>query len=206
MNSDCASETLDPRSLSAFLAFLAPDREEAGRRYLELRQRLIELYRWRACDAPEELADETLDRVAKKVAAGLEIKESDPFRYVCGVANRVFKETLRQQKRRLSILEHESVRVKEQQRHAVQTQALNTPCSRAAEQARLDCLAQCLQNQPAEERQLILRYYTGERRVKIDNRKRLADELGLRLTGLRMRASRLRAKLESCTRDCVDRE
>ena len=65
------------------------------------------------------------------------------------------------------------------------------------EQAVAD-LDACLQTFAAAQRSLLLRYYEGDHAVRIGNRKRLAEELGMLPNALRNRAMRLRALLEAC--------
>lgn len=58
---------LTQESFDALLAWLDPAREEAGRRYEEIRRRLIKIFTCRGCGEPEDLADETINRVSKKL-------------------------------------------------------------------------------------------------------------------------------------------
>ncbi len=60
----------------------------------------------------------------------------------------------------------------------------------------LSSLDQCLEGLDPGERALVLGYY-GEGR-KADLRSRLARDLGISATALRIRAHRLRARLERC--------
>lgn len=193
----------EKENLEALLNCLDPDRDEAGRKYVELRQKLVHIYGWRGYEFPEELADEVMDRVAAKLGQGLEIQASDPFRFICGVAHLVFKELLRDQRRRLKVLDHEAQKESERQRREIEVGKWRTPGDGSWHEARLDCLSRCLRDRPANERQLIVRYHLGEKRARIENRKQLAAELGLQGKKLRVKASRIRAKLESCTRKCL---
>ena len=175
------------------LALLGDDALEAGRRLETLRQRLRRLFAWRGAYFPEDLADETLDRVAEQLARGLAIESDDPFRYVCGVAFRVFKESLR-----------------ERQRWHRAKEALERSPEWVVEpdqddDARLDCLEGCLEGLDGEKRELILGYYQGERSAKISARRRLAETLDIRPTTLRLRALRIREKLEVCVVRCLRR-
>jgi len=82
---------------------------------------------------------------------------------------------------------------------------------KAAEAARrealLDCLDRCMRALPADDAQLILDYYRGEQRVKIEQRRRLAEERHLSANALKVRACRIREKLEACINACrADRE
>jgi DNA-directed RNA polymerase specialized sigma24 family protein len=71
-----------------------------------------------------------------------------------------------------------------------------------AQERRLDCLQRCVEKLPPETRRLIFAYYEGEEGQKIANRKRLADEMTIPLPRLRLRAHRIRRKLETCVVRC----
>jgi hypothetical protein len=64
----------------------------------------------------------------------------------------------------------------------------------------LDCL-----NLRAD-KNLIFRYYFGEERAKIQNRRALAEASGITLNALSIRACRIRDKLELCVRECLGTE
>lgn len=61
---------------------------------------------------------------------------------------------------------------------------------------RLAALEASLAELPAESRDLIVRYYEGEKSVRIRNRRALAEQLGIPPNALRIRMHRLREKLE----------
>lgn len=65
------------------------------------------------------------------------------------------------------------------------------------------CLERCLSGLPAENRDLIVRYYEGEKSAKIENRKRLAAELEISVHALEVRAYRIREGLYDCISDCL---
>ena len=52
---------------------------------------------------------------------------------------------------------------------------------------------------------LILRYYEGEGREKIDNRLELAAKLKIPLNALRIRVHRIKRTLEDCIAECLER-
>ena len=60
--SDLSQEAFD-----RLLAWLNPNRALAGEKYEEIRRRLIKIFTCRGCTCPEVLADETINRVARKV-------------------------------------------------------------------------------------------------------------------------------------------
>jgi hypothetical protein len=55
-----------------------------------------------------------------------------------------------------------------------------------------------------ENRELILRYYLGEQGAKIENRRVLAEQLGLTADALSIRACRVRGRLEACVSKCAE--
>ena len=180
---------LTAESLDALLDALGPDRNAAAEAFERIRSRLVHLFRWRGCGEPEELVDETLNRVARKLQEGLEIRSEDPFRYVIGVAHKVFHEVLRRETRRREALRE------------AQYEPEPDPMT-DEDRTRLRCLDDCLGNL-GEEGEWLLRFYEGEKGVRIRNRKRLAAKLGITTNALRIRAHRLRAQLETCVLDCV---
>jgi hypothetical protein len=70
---------------------------------------------------------------------------------------------------------------------------------------RTECLRRCLGQLSAENRELILAYYQGDKGDKIRNRKGLTQVFGLRSSTLRMRALRLRDTLQQCSEKCLQR-
>jgi len=184
---------LTPEALDSLLDLLGPDRDEAGRRYEQIRGKLTRIYDWRGCPYPEELADETMNRVAHKLAGGLEVRAEDPFRYFCGVAQMVFKEVLREQKRRREAFSE----IRQSEPTAYH------PPDPAEDDERLHCLRDCMAQLDDDQRTLMVDYYTGEGGGRIRNRKKLARQLGIALNALRIRAYRLRSQLEDCVRECA---
>lgn len=188
--SPSADRGLTREGFDALLAHLGADREVAARRYEEIRRRLVRLFEWRGCEAADDLADETIDRVARRLAGGLVVQSGDPYRYFCGVAHRIHLEVLRERRRERRALERESW----------------TPPPAPDDDAdeRLACLHRCLGGLAPPQRTLILDYHRVERGAgKIDERRRLAERLGLPLNALRIRAHRIRRGLEECIDQCL---
>jgi hypothetical protein len=80
---------LTQESFDALLAWLGSEPEEAGRKYEAIRLRLIRIFACRGCYEPEDLADETINRVSKKLKEIESTFSGDPARYFYGVANKV---------------------------------------------------------------------------------------------------------------------
>jgi hypothetical protein len=87
--------TLNSSSFDKLLAASNADRSSAGTAYKQLRLRLINFFDWHGCACPEELADETFDRVAQRLAEGEFIMNLPS--YCFGVARRLLLEVMGQQ-------------------------------------------------------------------------------------------------------------
>ena len=89
------SNPITRETFESLLEWLDPDRVRAGRKYGDIRLRLVKIFMWRGCHDAEDLADETIDRVASKVSAIKESYSGDPAWYFYGVARKVLMENLR---------------------------------------------------------------------------------------------------------------
>jgi DNA-directed RNA polymerase specialized sigma24 family protein len=186
-----AERGLSAAGLARLLARLDPDPDRAGDLYEALRRTLVKFFDWRGSWSPEEGADETLDRLSRKLEAGEAVE--DPRSYAHGIARLVLLEQWRRPAARAT--------------QADEHQLAQIPAPDPVDEGNLaSCLQRCLAELPPEGRELILEYYTDEGRAKIDNRRRLADALGLSETALRSRAQRLRDRLEDCIARCTRRD
>lgn len=179
---------LDQAAFDKLLAHLDVDRERAGENYEIIRRKLVRFFEWRGSVVPEDHADQVINRVAKKIDEGEKIRDFKNYFY--GVARMVFLESLKEQDKEAAALEH-----------LPQPQ---TDVDKGDEsEPRLECLEMCLRELTAENRELIIQYYRKERGAKIENRKALAEVLGIQLNALRIRAHRIKSKLEECINDCL---
>ena len=173
----------------SLLRVLGPDRDTAGARYQEFRERLVRLFRLWGSDSPEDAADVTIERVTTKVAAGEVIRHDNPYVYFHGIARFVFMEQLR-------------ARFKERSAAA---EAVTVPAAGIADEGterRSACLEECLGKLESVDKSLVLGYYETEDRTHIDKRQTIAESLGITLTALRLRVHRLRERLRPCVADC----
>src|SRR5262245_46352714 len=81
---------LTATALSGLLARLAPDPERAGAAYEDLRRALVGFFTWRGAATPEECADETRDRLARRLDEGEDVRDVAGF--ARGVARLVLLE------------------------------------------------------------------------------------------------------------------
>jgi len=182
---------LTQEAFDALLAALGPDRDGAADRYLEIRRNLVRLFEWRACPAPDEYADETLNRCARKIGEGEEIR--DVATYAIGIARMLLREMSRDRAKDTRRLED-----------APEPRTMPHEIDDESER-RMDCMRKCLAQLTPEDRNLILHYYHGEKGNKIQNRKVLTQLFRIGASGLRMRALRLRQSLQLCSESCLQR-
>ena len=72
------------------------------------------------------------------------------------------------------------------------------------DESRYECLSKCLEKLPANQHQMILGYYEGAKRAKIDRRKQLVALMGTTSEALRVKVLRLRVVLQKCVKSCVE--
>ncbi len=173
---------LTPEAFEQLLRFLNPDRDTAGRKYEAIRQRLVTIFTCRGVTHPEELADETFNRVASKVPSIAGTYVGDPALYFYGVSRKVLLEWLK--------------------KRPIPPALPDVPGSEERE-LELDCLDKCLEKLTTRNRDLILEYYRDDAKGKIEHRRSLAGRLGIGLNALRIRSHRIRSNLESCVFDCL---
>lgn len=187
------SDALRAEHFEALLRRLGPDRELAGARYEQLRRRLIVVFTYRGCGNAEELVDQTMDRVARKLAEegpGHESADLSPF--VLAVAWNIARESFRRpHPESLSadadppdpVASADGVETKEREQR---------------------CLDWCLDRLAQDERELLLTYFQDERGAKIKRRALLARELRISSTALRLRIWRLTGNLRLCAVACLE--
>jgi DNA-directed RNA polymerase specialized sigma24 family protein len=158
-----------------------------AREYETIRRKLIGFLDLRGAARPDALADETLDRVARKLEDGVAIENLRA--YVFGVARLVLLESARREQR---------------ERMVQETWALLRGDQADEEtQRRFACLERCLDELSAENRALIEAYHGDEDGA--GGRAALAARLDLPDTALRMRAHRIRNQLGACLARCLSR-
>jgi len=183
------NKPLTQEELNGLLAWLDPDREKAARKYEEIRKTLIQIFTWRNFSDAEDLADETIDRVARKVGEIAPHYTGDPALYFYGVTKLMMREEERKQKLEAPF--------------EARLPYLAAPEDREIDVDR-ECLSRCLDQLSSDTRELVVKYYTKEKQKKIDYRKDLAAHLGITTNSLRVRVHRIRAELENCVKKCID--
>ena len=176
-------QDLTRESLDSLLDWLDTDRERAGEKYEKIRSRLIKIFVCRGCRVPEELADQTINRVARKVKDVSEDYDGDPAFYFYGVARNIY-------------LEYSKAR-------PVALPMRDLPAKQEDSDPRLECLERCLDDLSPRNSEIIVAYYGVDEKNKKEGRKRLALAFGIGTNALWIRAHRIRDSLRRCMDDCL---
>lgn len=178
--------TQDP--FDDLLAWLDPDRDIAARKYETIRAGLIRIFVAKGFSDAEDLADEVITRVTRRLPEIRDDYVGEPARYFHGVA-------------RYLILEHYP-------RKEIALDALDmSPVSGTQPTGMSDeyeCLMLCLEFLTSAKRELILDYHIYEGHDKIEQHEIMAEELGISKGALRLRTYHIRDDLEKCVLDCVE--
>jgi len=175
-----------PAAFRQFLTWLDGGIDSTGERYLEMRRRLEDYFSRKRCQSPDNLADEVLNRVARRLEEEGAIPDP-PARYCYIVARFVFLESLRSAERHRTELPRDYSRPDD------------------APDDRLECLEKCLSGLPANDRDLILHYYPDDKRARGEGRRELAARLSMTANAIAIRACRIRGRLEQCVGECIRR-
>jgi DNA-directed RNA polymerase specialized sigma24 family protein len=176
---------LTQQAFDALLGHLGDTPESAGERFESLRTRLLSFFTYESCAFPDRWADETLDRVAKRISEGAVIESVNAFTSV--VARNVL---------------HEARLAERRERNMIGESAVEAGEDREGD---FECLSHCLKRLPSETRSLIQGYYGCGFREQAEARQKMAAKLGISIDNLRTRALRIRKDLEVCLTNCRER-
>lgn len=178
------SRDIEARAQSIDELLQAPEFEK-------LRSRIIRIFARRQCEVPEDLADETILRVVAKLDDLRTSIVGDPSRFFYGVARNVYREYARRP-RGLPLVE--------------ELDLAETPDEETArKELNHACLEACMGRLDPGDRELLAAYYGHDGGSQIDHRKELALSLGLGRNALRIKAYRIRRRLQDCVLRCIDR-
>src|SRR5215813_6956547 len=156
--------SLTQTAFDSLLACLDSDRDIAADRYLRMRRNLVRLFEWRGCHTPDDYADETINRCARKIDQGEEIR--DLARYSIGVARMLLREMGRDRCRQARSLDETP-----------------EPCAWPEIGSELEygieALRLRLEELSHDDRFLILNYYEGDKTERIRTRKMLSELFGI---------------------------
>ena len=181
---------LTQAAFDGFLAKLDLDRDKAGEKYENIRLKLLKYFQWCGSVAPDIDADETINRVTRRIEEGANVYNLAG--YIYGVAKLVHTESLKR-------------RNQQEMESGYLVELLSTGRDSNAAQCQ-ECLKRCLGYLSDEDREVITEYYQYEKfEDRTTGRKRLAERLGVPLTTLRVKTYRQRLNLEACVEECLGR-
>ena len=179
--------TLTPDSFNALLEWLDPDRDKAGQLYQTIHAGLIRMFVSKGLADAEHYADETVDRVIKRLPEIRADYVGQPVRYFVGVARNVVREALRPKEV-----------TTEDPPEYVSLREVNSELA--------VCLAKCLRTLAPEKVELIHDYHVYEGHQKIVSHREMAAELAISVGALRTRAHHVRVALEQCVNKCMEEQ
>jgi DNA-directed RNA polymerase specialized sigma24 family protein len=167
------------------LAWLDPDRDAAGLKYETIRAGLIRIFIAKGFSDAEDLADETITRVTRRLPDIIDSYVDEPARYFVGVARNIVRERYRPKELTIEVNPVSEIQITNQSDE-------------------YECLMRCLQFLARERREMILDYHVYEGHDKIETHKTMAEELEISKGALRLRAHHLRTELEKCVQQCME--
>ena len=179
------------------LGWLDAGDDSDGRNYLEMRQRLVAYFDRKNRQNSDELADETLNRVARRLEETATTAAEMPAKFCYITARFVFMESLRGAAESCVSLDEVLRQPPNDQPATVDDD------EKKIQEKMLECLDRCIGKLEAVSRRIIVGYYFGEERIKIENRRALAETLHISTNALTIRACRIRDNLEICVAGCV---
>ena len=176
-----AGKSLSDDSFDRLLEVFGSDPDTASRRYQQLRRTIVRLLERRGASFSEDLADETMFRVANSLSSDVAVRIDDPLRYFTAVAHNVYKQVLRERMHEASVLKHLPT---------VETQSDDDEVK-----AELEHLRKALEALSAQERELLTEYY-GEAGGDLRSaREHLARRMNIPPNALRIRVHHARERL-----------
>ena len=190
------NRSLTSNAFQKLLDWLDEGNNSDGQKYLEMRERLCAFFVRKSCLDADGLADETFNRVAAKLEEIGKIESETPAKYCYITARFVFLEYLREKERTNVTFDDVSA-------EKLPTSSNSFAEDKNLKEKMLECLEKCTEKLEVVNREIIVGYYFGEERIKINNRRKLATELEMSVNALSIRACRIRSKLEVCVKNCV---
>lgn len=177
--------TIAKEPFDELLDWLDSDREIAAQKYETIRTGLIRVFVSHGVSDGAFYADETIDRVMRRLPEIRPTFVGEPARYFNGVARNILREAIRNNKE-------------------VLPEVMPDPVSEEGDSSDLlDCLKQCLKHLPDDRKELILDYHLYHGRAKVELHREMAAELSISEGALRTRAHHLRVSLEECVNECL---
>ena len=189
MSAPAAANAVDTdvakRRLHGLVERLRADATAGGFDYEQLRRRLVLFFRQHEPVDAEALADDALDRLARRLDEGTAVDNAGLYAF--GIA-------------KLMLFEAHERRMRQEAARQEAFAAVEDEPEEETDPALLAALRACLRESGVRSTALMLAYYRDDDARRIVTRRDLAAGLGVSLNALRNRALRLREALEACVR------
>jgi restriction system protein len=180
---------LSPDNFERLLNWLHPNRDEAGQEYQRIRALLIRKFQAKDSPIPDRLADLTMDRAAEKLTTEkMENWIGPKERYFLRVAHYI-------------LLEDSGRTYRETQ--MPDGLVAWTAYEEEDLELKFHCLGKCLDELTPVKRELIVKYFRGEKGGRVKNRMELARDLNVTSSALRIRAAHIMLELKPCIEKCL---
>jgi RNA polymerase sigma factor (sigma-70 family) len=171
--------------MDILLEWLSPDREKAENLYIDLRRKLVSIFK--SSDDAEDLVAEAIQRALKNIKAGKVDFSGNPYHYIAKIVRHVKLEEYRKNK----------------------TQTLDEGSKESAttlqdegggfSEELYQIIEECLDELTAKDKQLFLDYTFVPEGVQVtEYRQKLMKDWDITLTNLRVKIFRIRRDLRSC--------
>ena len=171
------------------LRWLNEDRERAAQTYSLIHRKLVVFFTSKQISVAQDLADEAINRVARKIDHLTEDYKGDPAYYFFSVAKKVLLEYLKSPKE----LELSQVQTAPEQEKDVFEDYYEHFYS-------------CMENLSVENRELIIKYFQKAKQSKIDHHKELMKKLEISPQLLRTKIFRIKNSLRKCIKSNLEKK
>ncbi len=197
------ARAMGPDAMNRMLALLHEDPGRAEQEFNTLRRKLVKFFEWRGCSMPDDLADESIYRVASQLGEGLVIQASQPRCYFYGVARNVLHEYWDSARKEVGEIDgigqtpHLSVDPDE---------VAEREAERSRRERLIDRIESCMNGMPGESRTILMEYFCRTGHDKIVARNQMAQRMNISINALRLRVLRLKQDLRRCLDACANEE
>jgi DNA-directed RNA polymerase specialized sigma24 family protein len=186
------NSTLDQNEFDELLNWLSPNREEAGEKYESIRAGLIRFFSFKGCGNAEDLTDETINRVARKLSKLDLTTGFQPISFFYGFASKIYLEYRKK-------VQQSQVEFKPN----IHSDLKKTGQTEKIIEDRHQCLDKCLEQVSPQDKNLAIQYFSKEKSAKFEHRRNLAAEMGLSINTMQVRIYRLKSVLRDCVENCL---
>lgn len=181
---------LTQNDFDTLLQWFSPNREEAGLKYEEIRQGLIRFFNFKGCSEAESLADETINRVAKKLPTLTTDNNYKHITYFYGFASKIYLESRKKSENRTTEFDPTM--------HSNLVAVVDNET-----EDRHQCLEKCLAKLSAEDGSLVIEYFSKDKSAKFEHRRNLAEKFNINIGNMHVRIYRLKDTLRNCVKKCL---